>query len=113
MGTLSTEEAAKSTKDQLAQAFADAQQCSACYRLEGYVLNGVDWHQKRCGLNSRENLMRIHIVGGPGSGKTTLARKVQECLGTEVYELDQIAFTSRDHVERPLSKRAADIHLIA
>lgn len=112
MDTLSTE-AAKSTKDQLTQAFADAQQCSACYRLEEYVLNEVDWHQKRCGLNSRENLMRIHIVGGPGSGKTTLARKVRECLGTEVYELDQIAFTSRDYVERPLFKRTADIYLIA
>jgi adenylate kinase family enzyme len=113
MGILSTEEAAKSIRDQVTHAFNEVDPCSACHRLEGYVINEVDWHQKRCGLNSRENLMRIHIVGGPGSGKTTLAREIRECLGTEAYELDQIAFTGRNYVERPISKRTADIYLIA
>lgn len=61
----------------------------------------------------RENLMRIHIIGGPGSGKTTLAREIGAHLGIEIHELDQIAFTGPDYRERPLSKRAADLDLIA
>jgi adenylate kinase family enzyme len=110
---LPIEESAKLTKDQLRRGFAEPQQCPVCSKLAGYVINDVDWHQKRCGLQSRENLMRIHIIGGPGSGKTTLAREVGECLGVEAYELDQIAFTGREFTERPISERIADIYRIA
>ena len=31
---------------------------------------------------------RIHITGGPGSGKTTIARKLGAALGLPVYEVD-------------------------
>lgn len=87
-------------------------ECAACSKIEDYVLD-QGWHQKRCGLASRKNLMRIHIVGGPGSGKTTLASEIAAHLGVEVYELDKIAFTGPHYVERPLMERLADVDLIA
>lgn len=33
---------------------------------------------------------RIHVVGGPGSGKTTLARSLAAALGEQVHGLDEI-----------------------
>jgi adenylate kinase family enzyme len=112
MGSFLVTEPAKITKDQLRQGFTDSQWCSACSKLGDYVINEVDWHHKHCGLQP-ENLRRIHIIGGPGSGKTTLAHEIGACLGIEAHELDQIAFTGRDFAERPISERMADIYLIA
>lgn len=89
------------------------QTCYACSKLVAYVVDGEEWHRKRCGVGDRENLMRIHVIGGPGSGKTTLAREIGAYLGIEVHELDQIAFTGPDYAERPLPERVADLHLIA
>ncbi len=40
---------------------------------------------------------RIHIFGGAGSGKTTLAREIAEKLGLPHHELDDIYYT---HVAR-------------
>ena len=34
---------------------------------------------------------RIHITGGPGSGKTTLARRLGALLGAPVFDLDGLA----------------------
>lgn len=89
------------------------QPCSACSKLTAYVVDEEAWHQQRCGKMDQNNLMRIHIIGGPGSGKTTLARDVGTYLGIEIHELDRIAFSGPDYAERPLSKRVADIDLIA
>ncbi len=50
------------------------QPCSACSKLTAYVVDEEAWHQQRCGKMDQNKLMRIHIIGGPGSGKTTLAR---------------------------------------
>jgi hypothetical protein len=33
----------------------------------------------------------VHIVGGPGSGKTTLADRIGETLGLPVHHLDEVA----------------------
>lgn len=41
-------------------------------------------------------LMRIHIFGGPGAGKTTLARSLSEKLGVSYYELDNLRFKEED-----------------
>jgi hypothetical protein len=113
MDNLPVEEPTKDNKNQPMQGLAEMEQCSACSILAEYVINDIDWHQKRCGLQSRENLMRIHIIGGPGSGKTTLARKISSYLGIEAHELDQIAFTGRDFEERPLQDRVTAINRIA
>src|SRR4051812_39097983 len=35
---------------------------------------------------------RIHIIGGVGNGKTTLAKQLSSHLNTPHYELDRVAF---------------------
>ena len=92
---------------------AEGETCPACNGLAAYVDDEVQWHKTRCGLANRERLRRIHIVGGPGSGKTTLAHEIGTRLGIQVHELDSIAFMGPDYAERGLSERLADISTIA
>lgn len=101
------------TRERVTDGVAESPICPACSKLSPYIISREEWHQKRCGLKSSANLKRIHIIGGPGSGKTTLARKIGACLGTKTYELDQIAFTGQDFTERPFPDRVADISRIA
>jgi adenylate kinase family enzyme len=56
---------------------------------------------------------RIHIVGGPGSGKTTLARTLASSLSVPSYSLDTIAFEGSEFKLRPLETRLREIHRIA
>lgn len=58
-------------------------------------------------------LRRIHIIGGPGSGKTVLARRLGTALNIPVYELDKVAFEGPNVDNRPLAARLADVHDIA
>ncbi len=51
--------------------------------------------------------MKIHIIGGPGSGKTTLAKQLSESLGIPRFDLDDLQWdnasaygTKRDPKER-------------
>ncbi len=101
------------TKERLLVETAEAQQCLACSKLVTYIDDEEGWHKTRCGLKKRENFSRIHIIGGPGSGKTTLAQELAVYLEIEAYELDKIAFTGPDFEDRPLGDRVADIHAIA
>jgi adenylate kinase family enzyme len=57
--------------------------------------------------------LRIHIIGGPGNGKSTLARKLGTLLHLPVYDLDRIAFEGQDFFERPLQVRLAQVREIA
>ncbi len=100
------------TDEQIIKETAEAQLCLACSKLTTYIGDEEEWHKERCGIRSKENFSRIHIIGGPGSGKTTLAREISSYLGTKVYELDQVAFTGRDFEERPIAERVAAIHEI-
>ena len=43
-------------------------------------------------MNIRHATTKIYIVGGPGSGKTTLAARLAEITGLPCYELDSIAY---------------------
>jgi len=62
---------------------------------------------------ARRTPRRIHIIGGPGSGKSSLARQLGAQLNIPVYELDKIAFEGREFSDRPLDVRLREIHLIA
>jgi hypothetical protein len=101
------------TKEPATDEFAGPQRCSACSKLTPYIASEEEWHRNRCGLKDPGNFNRIHIIGGPGSGKTTLARQLGKYLGIEAQELDHIAFTGPDFLERPFPARLADIHQIA
>lgn len=92
---------------------AESTLCPACSKLTPYIVSQEEWHQTRCGLKGNVNFNRIHIIGGPGSGKTTLARNIGTYLDIKTFELDQIAFTGQDFAERPFSERVADISTIA
>lgn len=61
--------------------------------------------------------LRVHIIGGPGSGKTTFARRLAAELGVPVHDLDVIALS--DGVGpgfeplRPAHLRVDDVHRLA
>lgn len=61
--------------------------------------------------------MRIHVIGGMGSGKTTLAVVLAERLAAPLYSLDDIAMQAgldrRFRPLCPLDKRLSDVHAIA
>lgn len=56
---------------------------------------------------------RVHIIGGPGSGKTTLARQIVACLAVHFYDLDEIAYEGGAGAKRSLDARLADVQQIA
>lgn len=59
------------------------------------------------------NPHKIHIIGGPGSGKTTLARQISRRLNIRCYDLDEIAYEGGSGPQRSLETRLADISRIA
>ncbi|GAC1405446.1 MAG: hypothetical protein NVS4B12_21970 [Ktedonobacteraceae bacterium] len=56
---------------------------------------------------------RIHIIGGTGSGKTTLARKLGTRLGIPFHDLDEIGYEGGFGAPRPLNVRLAELKRIA
>jgi adenylate kinase family enzyme len=59
-------------------------------------------------------MTRIHIMGPPGSGKTTLAQRLTDRLNIPFYELDNIAWEEGyPGTDRPLEDRLCDVHNIA
>ena len=56
---------------------------------------------------------RIHVVGGPGAGKSTLARHLASRLGIKPHKLDDIAFDPQTGAARPLCARIRDINSVA
>lgn len=58
-------------------------------------------------------MQRIHIIGGTGSGKTTLARKMGERLHVPFYDLDEIGYEGGFGAPRPLHVRLTDLKRIA
>ena len=54
----------------------------------------------------------MHITGGPGSGKTTLARQAAARLRAPCYELDGVGYEGGAGAQRPLEARLADVRMI-
>lgn len=61
----------------------------------------------------QELIRRIHIIGGPGNGKSTLARQLACQLAIPVYHLDEIAFEGTEFQDRRIDERLARVHEIA
>ena len=56
---------------------------------------------------------RIHIVGGPSSGKTTVAIELGRRLDVPTYGLDEVGYEGGAGDRRPLDARLADVRAIA
>jgi chloramphenicol 3-O-phosphotransferase len=54
---------------------------------------------------------RIHLTGHPGSGKTSLARRLASEFAVPHYDLDWVAYTERG--ARPADERGLDVGRIA
>jgi adenylate kinase family enzyme len=52
---------------------------------------------------------RIHVIGGPGSGKTTLARNLAAGRNAAVIDLDRVAYEQGAGAKRPLTARTASL----
>jgi adenylate kinase family enzyme len=50
------------------------------------------------------NICKVHITGGPGSGKTTLSWQIAASLNAPHYELDKIVYPT--HATAPTSATA-------
>jgi len=68
----------------------------------GYVIVTIEAHMNR-----------VHIIGGPGSGKTTLARKLGEDGSRPVIELDAIGYVGGAGQKRALADKLVDVQGIA
>ena len=55
------------------------------------------------------NVCRIHIVGGPGSGKTTLARALAQQRNVRAYDLDEVGYEGGAGAKRSPAARQADV----
>jgi adenylate kinase family enzyme len=55
----------------------------------------------------------MHIVGGPGSGKTTLATRLGAFLDVPVFDLDAIAYEGGAGRKREVAARRSDAQRIA
>ncbi len=56
---------------------------------------------------------RVHIVGGPGSGKTTIALNLGRRLDVPTFDLDEVGYEGGTGDQRPLSARLSDVSAIA
>ncbi len=58
-------------------------------------------------------MTRIYITGGPGSGKTTLAKNLSHQLNILAYEMDLVGWENGVGAERSLEVRLRDVHEIS
>lgn len=58
-------------------------------------------------------MTRLYITGGPGSGKTTLAKRISHRLTIPCYELDLVGWENGMGAERPVEVRLREVHEIA
>lgn len=56
---------------------------------------------------------KVLILGGPGSGKTTLGKRIAQAIDGPFYELDMIGYEKGSGAERSLDDRLHDVAIIA
>jgi hypothetical protein len=59
----------------------------------------------RSSANVARSQMKVHVVGLPSSGKTTLARGLSSRLGVPHHDLDAVAFVDQRWTWRPIADR--------
>lgn len=68
-------------------------------------------------LPARDHIVRrVHVIGGPGAGKTTLSRQIAALLDVPVFELDEIAGAGPApdfRMQRSLAQRLAEVERLA
>lgn len=64
-------------------------------------------------LSFPPTVRRVHIVGGAGAGKSTLASQLGACLSAPVYHLDALNIVDATEHKRSLAPRAAEVQRIA
>src|SRR5258708_16621339 len=62
---------------------------------------------------TREKMTAIYIVGGRGSGKTTLANRLSSQFALPCYEMDLIGWENGVGAQRPLAVCLREVHEIA
>lgn len=70
----------------------------------GCISELISIRQEFCLFDETRSL-KIHIIGGPGSGKTTLARCIASKFGVPHYDLDHVLMKYGDQVE-PITREA-------
>ena len=63
-------------------------------------------------MHQHTDATRIHIIGGAGSGKTTLAKQLSDQLATPCYHLDEIAYADGFGEKIALDARLASLQQI-
>jgi adenylate kinase family enzyme len=56
---------------------------------------------------------RIHVVGGPGAGKSFFANRIAAASGVELHHLDELAFEGPDFMPRPDDVTGGEARAIA
>ena len=64
-------------------------------------------------MQGRSSVKRIFIIGGPGSGKTTLARKLAAITDAPIHELDLVGYENGAGAKRALPDKLRDVETIA
>jgi hypothetical protein len=64
-------------------------------------------------LSTLRSAQRIHIIGGPGTGKSSLAIGLGRLFDLPVHSLDDVAFEGSSFRERSWNARAAEVEGIA
>lgn len=55
---------------------------------------------------------RIHIIGGSGTGKTTLGRQIGSMIGVEVFDLDAIGYEGAYEGQKGARRRSLEERLV-
>ncbi|CAA9547367.1 MAG: hypothetical protein AVDCRST_MAG87-587 [uncultured Thermomicrobiales bacterium] len=58
-------------------------------------------------------MRRIHVIGGPGSGKTTVARRLALAADVPCVELDVIGYDNGAGAKRPLIDKLTEVDRLA